>query len=190
MLWPDEIRPASFDFLDEDVKVRPQELSMASSLIDSMAADFKPEEFTDDYRAALQKVIDAKVSGEEIVAPPEVEEAPSSAIDLMAALRASVERAKAAREASGPAEEHRLVAPTPITAAKSAKSAPARKAAPKAAGRTDDDSEDEARAGKATAKRTPAKKTATKASDGEPAARKAPAKSTAKRASAKSRRSA
>src|SRR5262249_49500107 len=118
MLWPDEIRPASFDFLDEDVKVRPQELAMASSLIDSMAADFKPEEFTDDYRAALQKVIDAKVSGEEIVAPPEVEQAPAGAIDLMAALRASVDRARAAREASGPAEEHRLVAPTPITAAK------------------------------------------------------------------------
>ena len=67
---------------------------MAASLIDSMAGDFKPEEFTDDYRAALQQVIDAKVSGQEIVAPPEVEEAPTGAIDLMAALRASVERAE------------------------------------------------------------------------------------------------
>ena len=90
MLWPDEIRAATFDFLDEDVTVRPQELAMASSLMESMAADFKPEEFTDDYRAALQQVIDAKVSGKEIVAPPEAEEAPSGAIDLMAALRASV----------------------------------------------------------------------------------------------------
>src|SRR5258705_714408 len=97
MLWPDEIRAAQFDFLDEDVSPRPQELAMASSLIESMAADFKPEEYTDDYRAALQQAIDAKVSGKEIVAPPEVEEAPSGAIDLMAALRASVERAKAAR---------------------------------------------------------------------------------------------
>src|SRR3954470_22790344 len=68
MLWPDEVRAASFDFLDDDVTVRPQELSMAASLIESMAADFKPEEFTDGYREALQKVIDAKIKGEEIVA--------------------------------------------------------------------------------------------------------------------------
>src|SRR3954468_807862 len=116
MLWPDEVREASFDFLDEDLTVRPQELAMASSLIDSMAADFKPEEFTDDYRAALQQVIDAKVGGKEIVAPPEVEAAPTGAIDLMAALRASVERAKAARESGGPAsdEEHEPVKANPI----------------------------------------------------------------------------
>src|SRR3984893_3232433 len=122
MLWPDEIRAASFDFLDEDITVRPQELAMASSLIDSMAADFKPEEFHDNYREALQQVIDAKVSGKEIVAPVEVEAAPSGAIDLMAALRASVERAKAAPEAGDdPDKEHPPVKPTPITSAKSAK---------------------------------------------------------------------
>src|SRR5262249_44456875 len=54
MLWPDEIRSASFDFLDEEVAPRKQELDMASSLIESMAADFKPEEYSDDYRQALQ----------------------------------------------------------------------------------------------------------------------------------------
>ncbi len=107
MLWPDEIRAASFDFLDEDVAPRRQELEMASSLIQSMAADFKPEEYSDDYRAALQQVIDAKVSGKEIVAPPEAEEAPSGAIDLMAALRASVERAKASRTRGGAARRAR-----------------------------------------------------------------------------------
>ena len=118
MLWPDEIRSASFDFLDEDITVRPQELAMASSLIDSMAADFKPEEFHDNYREALQQVID-----KEIVAPVEVEAPPSGAIDLMAALRASVERAKAAREPGAtPDEEGAIVTPTPITSAKSAKS--------------------------------------------------------------------
>jgi len=132
MLWPDEVRKPAFDFLDEDISVRPQELAMASSLIDSMAADFEPDEFTDNYRAALQQVIDAKVSGQEIVAAPEPEEAPAGAIDLMAALRASVERAKAARESgttpAEAAEEREAVQPTPITAAKSAKTA--KKAAP------------------------------------------------------------
>ena len=192
MLWPDEIRAANFDFLDEDISVRPQELAMASSLIDSMAADFKPEEFTDDYRAALQAVIDAKVSGKEIVAPPEVEEAPSGAIDLMAALRASVDRAKAAREAGGkPADddEREPVQPTPITAAKSAKKA-AKKAAPAAKATAAAAEEKPARAAKkATAtKRTPAKKTA---AAGEKAA--SPAKKATKRAASsttKSRRTA
>jgi DNA end-binding protein Ku len=122
MLWPDEVRSASFDFLSEDITVRPQELQMAASLIESMAGDFKPDEFTDEYRDALQKVIEAKVSGKEIVAAPPVEEAPSGAIDLMAALRASVDRARAARESGRPGDEREPVAPTPITAAKSAKS--------------------------------------------------------------------
>jgi DNA end-binding protein Ku len=178
MLWPDEIRAANFDFLDEDVAPRRQELEMASSLIQSMAADFKPEEYTDDYRAALQQVIDAKVSGKEIVAPPEVEEAPSGAIDLMAALRASVDRAKAARSGA-PAAEHAPVAPTPISAAKSAKAAkaPARKAAPAKAAKSTDAAAK--KAAKAPAK-APAKKAASaSASTGtakKAAAKKAPAK--------------
>ena len=48
--------------------MRPPELAMAGSLIDSMAGDFEPDAFTDDYRAALQEVIDAKVEGREVVA--------------------------------------------------------------------------------------------------------------------------
>jgi DNA end-binding protein Ku len=97
MLWPDEVRTPEFGFLDEDIETRPAELAMASSLIDSMAGSFKAEDFTDNYRAALQEVIDAKVEGREIVQPEEAEEAPAAAIDLMAALKASVERAKKAR---------------------------------------------------------------------------------------------
>jgi DNA end-binding protein Ku len=179
MLWPDEIRAASFDFLDEDIAPRAQELAMASSLIDSMAADFKPEEFTDDYRAALQQVIDSKVSGKEIVAPPEVEEAPSGTVDLMAALRASVERAKAARAGGATEdEEHEPVAPTPITAAKSAtKAAPAKKAAPKKAAASTEDK---------PAKKAAPRKAAAKTADA-PAPTK---KAAAKKAPAKSRRSA
>jgi DNA end-binding protein Ku len=156
MLWPDEVRSVDFGFLDEDIETRPAELAMASSLIDSMAGAFKPEEFTDNYRAALQEVIDAKIEGREIVAPEEAEEAPAAAVDLMAALKASVERAKKARGES-PEGRAGAIKATPITAAKSsAKKAPAKtaKAAP---------------AKKATAtksaaakKSTPAKKTAKK----------------------------
>lgn len=182
MLWPDEVRAASFDFLDEDITVRPQELAMASSLIESMAADFKPEEFTDDYRAALQAVIDAKVSGRELVAPPEVEAAPAGAIDLMAALRASVDRARAARETGDQAAEpadREPVAPTPITAAKSAKKSA--KTAPATAQHADAEQRPARSAAKAArtppasgARRSPAKKSAAggEGQQAEPAPRK------------------
>jgi DNA end-binding protein Ku len=162
MLWPDEVRTPNFGFLDEDITVRPQELAMAESLIDSMAGDFAPEVYTDNYREALQQVIDAKVEGREIVAPPEEEAAPAAAVDLMAALRASVERARAARgeEPKEPAE------PTPISSARSAKKAAAKKAAP-------------AKKAAAAKKTEPAKKTAAKkttAAKGTTAAKKTPAK--------------
>ncbi|MCO1615896.1 MULTISPECIES: Ku protein [Micromonospora] len=177
MLWPDEIRRPDFGFLDEDLKVRPPELAMASSLIDSMAGEFEPDAFTDDYRAALQEVIDAKVEGREVVQPEEEEAAPAAAVDLMAALKASVERARAAR---GEAPSGGGAEPTPISSARSAKKAakkaPARKAAEKKA----------EPAKKTAAKKTPAKKAAEKKAEPakKTAAKKAPAKKTAAKKSA------
>ncbi|SEK45365.1 Ku protein [Nonomuraea pusilla] len=102
MLWPDEIRAPDFPFLEEDIEVRPQELKMAESLISTMEADFDPTEYHDAYREALQQVIEAKVAGKEVVAAREEEEA-GPAVDLMAALRASVEAAK--RERAGASAE-------------------------------------------------------------------------------------
>ncbi|MCG5447066.1 Ku protein [Micromonospora sp. NIE79] len=182
MLWPDEIRTPDFGFLDEDLKVRPPELAMASSLIDSMTGEFEPDVFTDDYRAALQEVIDAKVEGREVVQPEEVEEAPAAAVDLMAALKASVERAKAARGeqparggGGGGGGE-----PTPISSARSAQKAAEKKAAKAPAKKT---------AAKKTAEKKaaePAKKTAAKkaaATKAEPA-KKTAARKTAPRKSA------
>ncbi|MFI6821518.1 Ku protein [Micromonospora sp. NPDC050187] len=157
MLWPDEVRKPDFGFLDEDITVRPPELAMASSLIDSMAGEFQPDAFTDDYRAALQEVIDAKVEGREVVQPEEVEEAPAAAVDLMAALRASVDRARAARGEQPPAGE-----PTPISAARSAQKAPAKKAPAK-----------KAPAGKAAGKTTEKKAAPKKAAEKKAAEKKA-----------------
>ena len=129
MLWPDEVRKPDFEFLGDDVEARPAELAMAGSLIESMAADFDPEQYTDNYREALQEVIDAKVAGREVVQPEEAEAPPSAAVDLMAALRASVERARTARGEAGDADE----GATPISAAKSARQAAPAKKATKAA---------------------------------------------------------
>ncbi|MDG6100686.1 Ku protein [Dactylosporangium aurantiacum] len=159
MLWPDEIRAAKFDILDEDVSARPAELAMAGSLIESMAADFDPATYTDNYREALQEVIDAKVAGREVVQPEETEEAPAAAVDLMAALRASVERAKAARGETAPAKP----AAKKTTAAK------------KTASAAKHDSEDEV-AEATPIKRTAAKKTTTAAKKAAPAKKATPAK--------------
>jgi DNA end-binding protein Ku len=99
MLWPDEIRAADFPFIDEDVDVRAQELRMATSLVDSMTEDFDPGEYHDDYREALQQMIEDKVEGREVAPPPEpaAEEEPASLLD---ALQASLDAANRGR---GPA---------------------------------------------------------------------------------------
>lgn len=103
MLWPDEVREAEFGFLDEDVDVRAQEMQMANSLIDTMTADFDPGQYHDAYREAISEVIEAKVAGKEVVQPERPpEEGP--AVDLMAALRASVEAAKKGRDDGGAAK--------------------------------------------------------------------------------------
>jgi DNA end-binding protein Ku len=146
MLWPDEIRQAEFGFLDDDVKLRPQEVKMAESLIDSMAGEFDPTQFKDDYREALQEVIDVKIGKRDTVSRPEVEEKLAPTIDLMAALRESVERARKGRGGGG--------GPTSVTPIK--KTAP-KKAAPE----------------KATPKKTASKKAATKKSAAKSTTKKA-----------------
>jgi DNA end-binding protein Ku len=100
LLWPDEIRTPDFKFLDEDVEVRPQELKMAASLIDSMTEDFDPLVFHDEYREALEALVQAKIEGNEVVRPAGTlvsPEKPSGPADLTETLRASVEAAKASR---------------------------------------------------------------------------------------------
>jgi DNA end-binding protein Ku len=99
MFWPDEIREPKFEELDEEVELRPQEVKMARSLIDSLTDDFEPEEFSDEYRATLEEIIRKKVEGEEITFAEPSE--PSKVVDLMDALRASVEAAKASKPSNG-----------------------------------------------------------------------------------------
>jgi DNA end-binding protein Ku len=96
MVWPDEVRKAQFDVLDGEVAVSEAELQMAHTLIEAMSSDFAPEEYHDGYREALLSVIEAKTAGKDITpTPPPQRPAPS--VDLITALQASVEAAKAAR---------------------------------------------------------------------------------------------
>jgi DNA end-binding protein Ku len=107
------VREADFPILDQDVTVKPQELAMASSLVESLAGDFDPSGFEDRYRAALEEVIEQKVSSGRTQAVPQPEEVgeggqqTGEVVDLLAALQRSVEKARAGRGegAAEPAEE-------------------------------------------------------------------------------------
>jgi len=100
LFFPDEIRAHAVEGLD-DMEVSDRELQMAFTLIDVMEEPFEPEKYTDEYRSALMQIIEAKLEGQEIVAAPVA--ATGKVIDLMSALRQSVEAAKKQREAEGEA---------------------------------------------------------------------------------------
>ena len=98
LLWPDEVREAEFGVLAEDVEVKPAELAMATSLVESLAADFAPDGYEDSYAKAVSELVDAKLEGA-APAPVASVDQPANAevVDLLTALQRSVERAKAAR---------------------------------------------------------------------------------------------
>ena len=91
--WPDEIRSTE-DLELPDVKVSPAEVKMAENLVGMMAIAFDPSEFKDEYKRALEKIVAAKVEGREDLVAVAEPEAETTVIDLMTALKASVDRAK------------------------------------------------------------------------------------------------
>ena len=96
--WPDEIRSTEgLKGLEDEVKINPKELEMAKALIESLADSFDPSRYKDEYREAVMKVVQAKMEGEVIEAPEAAQ--PAKIMDLMEALRASVEAAKKQRAA-------------------------------------------------------------------------------------------
>jgi DNA end-binding protein Ku len=115
MLWPDEVRRPDFGFLEDEPTVRPQELQMAESFVEAMGGDFDPDEYVDEYRAALLDVVEAKVEGAEITKAPEVAPDEGKVVDLMDALRKSVAEAKKKR---GEAKEPPAKKPAKKAAAK------------------------------------------------------------------------
>jgi DNA end-binding protein Ku len=92
MYWPDEIRAADFDTLDAEEKVRANEVDMAKTLIQNLTEPWKPEAYKDEYREALMDIVERKAAGQPIEAPAAA--APARVVDLMDALKASVEAAK------------------------------------------------------------------------------------------------
>lgn len=93
MFYPDEVRrPELVPGLDYRVDIQAQEHEMALSLVGNLAGPFEPQKYTDERREALNEAIRAKVAGEAAVRPPEAE--PMKVVDLMEALKSSIEQAK------------------------------------------------------------------------------------------------
>jgi DNA end-binding protein Ku len=103
MLWDDEVRKPSFDVLDSTPRISQKERDMAAQLVDSLSEDFDPSAFTDDYQEQLRTLIEAKIEKgasldtEATFGKPEEEES-ADVVDLMEALKRSVDRKKATKK--------------------------------------------------------------------------------------------
>ncbi len=149
MLWPDEVRDSSFAAPDDkSVEIRKQEVSMAESYIATLESEFDPERYHSDYREALEQLVQAKAEGVPLPEADEDEGEDAEVVDLVAALRASVDAAKQRRSGGGGGS----------TSSSSTTKKPAKKAAKKAAKK----SAAKKSASKSTTKKAAAKKTASK----------------------------
>ncbi|MEW1951688.1 Ku protein [Pseudarthrobacter sp902506025] len=106
LLWPDEVREASFPSLEADIRISAQERDMSAALVESMAADFEPDSFTDEYQVQLRQLIDAKLEQGESLDTEETfgveagEGGKGEVIDLMEALKRSLDRKRGGGEAA------------------------------------------------------------------------------------------
>jgi DNA end-binding protein Ku len=93
-----EIR--SIDAVEElgsvPTKVKPEEIKLAKQVIETFSAPLDLSDYKDEYREGLQRIIDAKIAGEEIVAP--TREAPPKVVNLMEALKRSLDTVSAAKK--------------------------------------------------------------------------------------------
>lgn len=152
--WPDEIRSTGeLDLPDEEFEFKPAELAMARQLVGAMTGAFDPAQYKDEYREALETIINAKVEGQETVEIEAPEEG-GKLIDLMAALEASVNAAKEARAAATQkpvsVADAREAKAAKATAAAVAKKAPAKSRAKSVAA---DDGAEESTAAKPAARK-------------------------------------
>lgn len=105
--WADEIRDVDFKGVNSKAKISDKELEMSKKLVESYSEDFTPEEFSDDYQIELRKLIDAKIESgerfdvEKTFAEDDAEEdSGGDVIDLMEALRKSVDSSRSSKKGS------------------------------------------------------------------------------------------
>lgn len=105
--WADELRDVDFKGVNSKAKISDKELEMSKKLVESYSEDFTPEEFSDDYQVELRKLIDAKIESgesfdvEKTFAEDDAEEdSGGDVIDLMEALRKSVDSSRSSKKGS------------------------------------------------------------------------------------------
>ena len=129
LMWPDEVRQP--DFSVEPGEVKDAEVKMAHMLVETLAGDFDPSEYEDDYAEAVEALVKAKIEGGEVKRTPTSTKSSGEVVDLLAALQRSVDAAKSARgESSAPDTESTTKSTTKKTTKKTAektKKAPATK---------------------------------------------------------------
>ena len=109
MHFADELADTSKLHIPKKVEVGKREMNMATALVDSMSAKWKPEKYHDDYREALMEVIEEKVEsgGKEIEEKPKKAPKPTKVIDLVKVLQQSLEQTgKAKTKSSKRAGKH------------------------------------------------------------------------------------
>ena len=134
MMWPDEIRSPDFGSVDTS-EAKPQEVKMATMLVETLAGDFDADEYEDDYREAVEAMVKAKIEGGEVKEAPVAKKSSGEVVDLLAALQRSVDAAKSARgEATdeGDSQPKATKKAAKKTAKKASKKASAKKQAKKA----------------------------------------------------------
>jgi DNA end-binding protein Ku len=123
LFYADEVRKP--DAEPATVKVSAAEMKIAYALIDLLQAPFEPQQYQDEYREALLDVINAKLEGQEVAVAP-APAAAKPAVDLMAALKASVEAAKSRKGGAVAKEEPAEKDEAPAKPARRKKAASAR----------------------------------------------------------------
>ncbi|MBG6215697.1 DNA end-binding protein Ku [Arthrobacter sp. CAN_A6] len=109
LLWNDEVRDASFPALEEKVRISSKEKEMSAALVESFSTDFDPENFSDDYQVQLRTLIDAKIEKgdtldtEETFGGESGDDDGDNVLDLMEALRRSVEKNREKKAAASKA---------------------------------------------------------------------------------------
>jgi DNA end-binding protein Ku len=157
MMWPDEIREPKFAGLDAaGMDVKPNELKMAKMLVETLAGDYDPDEFEDDYAQAVEALVQTKLEGGEVTHTEQEKPSGGEVVDLLAALQKSVDAARQGRGESPPESAtaepaKKEPAEKPTTSKTTAKNAAAKKAPAKKAATK-----------KTATKKAPAKKAATK----------------------------
>ncbi len=111
LLWDDEVREADFPLLEQSVKISGKELDMAASLVESFSSDFDPSQFTDNYQEQLRQLVEAKLekgegfSTEGTFGETDDDDESGNVIDLMDALRRSVEKNRGKKASTKPAKK-------------------------------------------------------------------------------------